>query len=154
MDKQQRLNDFLIDICNFIEKYYSSSINDISYKSEENWIKVIIVGENDSSFEVWSEGEEITIIFAESHWHIDNYSEPCNFSEIYENTLDSIFEILNGTLATYSCWVGDKSLGGGSFLKNEKFDANEVTTSYFKDAEVVHLKYWNKELEKISCNNT
>ena len=150
MKKQQRLNNFLIDTCSYIEKYYSSSISEISYISIEDWIKVIIVGENDSNCEIWSDGEEITIIFGESHWHIDSYSEPCNFSNIYENTIDSLLQVLNGNLGTYSCWVGGKTIGGASFTKSVGFNVKEIASSFFKDTEVAHIKYWNEELKKIS----
>jgi len=150
MKKQQRLNLFLEETCVFIEKYYSSSIADISFEPEEEWVKVVITGEKDSICEISSDGEEITVMFGESHWHLDNYLEPCDYSKIYENTIDSILELLKGELVTYSCWVGGETIGGASFLKSEVTDITKELSVFFKNTEVVHIKAWNEDLIKIA----
>ncbi|MCK5727071.1 MAG: hypothetical protein KAH22_09635 [Thiotrichaceae bacterium] len=150
MDKQQRLNLFLKETCVFIEKYYSSSITDISFEPEEEWVKVVITGENDSVCKIYSDGEEIIIMFGESHWHIDNYSEPCDYSKIYENTIDSILELLKGELVTYSCWIGGETIGGSSFLKSEVSDITKELSGFFKNTDIVHIKSWNEELIKTA----
>lgn len=144
MSKQERLNVFLGDLSEFVEKYYSSNIDSVEKVALDDWVKVIVTGPEESSFELWTEGEEITLIFSESHWHINDYNEPCDFENIYENTIESVLEILCGKLGTYSCWCNGKEKGGGSFLAASKADVAKERKEFFKGCNEIRYKIWGE----------
>jgi hypothetical protein len=89
MNKQEQINRFLDSLGDFVERYYSRAITEVSRHPEDDWIKVVIHGPQDTTIELWSEGAEVTVVFGESHWHINSYDEPCNMEDIFENTIDS-----------------------------------------------------------------
>lgn len=114
MTKQERLNTFVIELAEFLEKYYSSNIDSISGESNGDWLIQKILGPNDSVIELWTENNEITIIFGEAHWHIYDYNVPCDYESIYENTINGVLSILRGELCTASYWLCGTVKGGGT----------------------------------------
>ncbi len=149
MTKQHRINTFLRDLAIFVEKYYSATIDEIEVQSIDDWIKVIISGSENSSLEIWTSGAEVTILFGESHWHIDEYSDPCDLNMIYSNTIHSLLEILDGELETYSCWAGTTCKGGGSFDSTTEV-AIESAKGFFKDFDTIKIKQWGYPIKQES----
>ena len=146
--KQQRINTFLLDLADFIEKYYSEGVNEVQCEKVEDWVKVIVSGDNDSVFELWSSGTEITVIFSESHWHIDDYNDPCDMNEIYSQTLHSVLDILDGEVVTYSCWQGERCKGGGAFNSVED-NAIEKAQKGFGKVDLIKIKRWGCLVEIV-----
>jgi hypothetical protein len=149
MDKQSRLNDFITDLAQFFEMYYSSQIEEISKEKKGDWIIQKIVGPNNSIIEIWTDGPEITISFGESHWHIDDYNDPCDYENIYENTIDSILSILRGDLCTASYWLDGREKGGETItVEDLEKELREEKIPFGKFNEI-RIKKWAEETEII-----
>lgn len=149
MNKQNRLNKFINDLGDFFESYYSSQIEDINISKDDGYVILNIIGPEDSFIEITTEDEEILISFGESHWHIDDYNDPCDYEMIYENTMDSVLEILQRKLITFSCWSNGKARGGASFEGYNLDEIKKYSEKYFSSYDELHLKVWGKQKEII-----
>lgn len=141
MDKQTRLNQFVRDLCAFIERYYSVGVQSVKIVEMEGWVKGIIEEPTGDALEIESQNQEITLCYGESHWHID-YSE--QYPEIYQAAIQSVFEVLDGKLLTYSAWAGERALGGGS-LSSQTQEAITEAVNRFKSYEgftQIIIKVW------------
>ncbi len=147
MDKQEKLNQFIKDLGDFLEKYYSSAISDISKEDKDEFIILRIYGVEESKIELWTEGSEVTVIFGESHWHLDDYNDPCNYENIYEDTIESVLEILQQKTVTCSKWEGERCLGGGTFFGNSIEEILISERTLFENADEIRIKIWNQKLE-------
>ncbi|MBD2042960.1 hypothetical protein [Microcoleus sp. FACHB-672] len=144
MDKQTRLNQFVRDLCAFIERYYSVGVQSVKVVEMEGWVKGIIEEPTGDALEIQSDREEITIVYGESHWHID-YNE--QYQDIYQAAIQSVFEVLDGKFLTFSAWAGERALGGGS-LSSETEDAVAEALNRFKRYEgftELVIKVWGCE---------
>ncbi|MEM9537999.1 MAG: hypothetical protein AAGA60_00645 [Cyanobacteria bacterium P01_E01_bin.42] len=145
-NKQYRLNQFLIDLAAFFEKYYSQGVTEIVVTEEDRSILITFSGDCHSRIELTSCGEEVIITFSESHWHIDNYNEPCDMNKIYWNAIHIIMDILDRKIGTYSFWNNDVYLGGASFeLPIEEALLSARNT--FKNTSEIHVKRWGSPTE-------
>jgi hypothetical protein len=99
--------------------------------------------------ELWSDGNEVTVIFGESHWHIDSYDDPCTFENIFENTIDSVMDILRFKTATYSCWRAGKAIGGAQCSQIEPEEVLVAARKVFKDFDEIRIQTWATELKTI-----
>ena len=153
MNKQNKINKFIEDLGNFLENYYSSSFTSISTEQNNDWLILKIYGQHSSTIELSTEGQEVTICFGQSHWHIDNYDEPVNINEIYEATIESVLEILQSKIITYSAWSKDRCLGGCSYIGESLEELVEESQSHFQKADELKVKTWNQELKKIRLIN-
>ncbi|MEO0511082.1 MAG: hypothetical protein AAF065_14625 [Verrucomicrobiota bacterium] len=145
MTTQERINKFLLELGEFIEKYYSMGVDSVSNETHEDWIKVFINGPAESSIELWSQGKEVTVAFGESHWHIGDYNDPVDLENIYEPTVDSVIEILSGKVGTYSAWNEEKALGGGSYEGETIEAAILASKAHFSKATHLKVKTWANE---------
>jgi len=139
----------MADLGGFLERYYSSAIDQMTKEEKEDWIILRIEGPHDSVIEMWTEGAEVTIIFSESHWHIDDYNDPCDYSTIYENTIDGVMEVLQEKTGTYSCWSGGEAIGDASFGDCTSEQIIESAQGNFKAFDEIRIKRWANELEII-----
>lgn len=115
MTKQERLNQFLLDLADFLGKYYTgSNLTGVSQETDEGAVRVKLTGPADSVLDLWAYDAEITIEFGETHWHVDDYSDPCCYESIYESVIDAVLDVLNGRLCTYSCWAAGRPCMGGT----------------------------------------
>lgn len=149
MNKQEQINRFLESFGDFIEQYYSSAITQVSKHPEDDWTKIVIEGPLATTIELWSEGAEVTVIFGESHWHIDSYDDPCNMVNIFENTIDSVMDILRFKTASYSCWLGGRCIGGGPCSDVEEKDVISAAHEIFKDFDEIRFQTWKNELRTV-----
>ena len=151
MTKQQRINKFITDFVEFIEQYYSSQITSISLEEKEGCVVGTIQGKQESTIEILTEDSEVIVCFGESHWHIDDYNDPIDYENIYENTIESVIEILQGKLGTYSCWRNGRTIGGASFVVSTDSEiVNEIkATDIFKTSTEIRIKKWGVELRSI-----
>jgi len=150
MNKQDQINEFLDSLGNFVERYYSSAVTEVTKHPEDDWVKVVIHGPQGTTIELWSEGAEVTVVFGESHWHIDSYDEPCNMENIFENTIDSVMDILRFKTASYSCWRGDRCVGGASCSDDiEEKDVISAAQEFFKDFDEIRFQTWANELKTV-----
>lgn len=150
LTKQERINSFLRDLAEFFERYYSKGVNDISVIEESDVTNVTITGEYDSSIQLGSWDAEVTIIFGESHWHINNYSEPCDMELIYWNTIHIVMSILDGECGTYSCWLDEHHLGGASFFSATQEEIINAAKKYFTKSTSLKIKLWGKTLDVVN----
>lgn len=148
-NKQSRINQFLDDFANFTEQYYSGAVTQVIRHSEDDWIKIIIEGPQGSSLELWSKGAEVLVQFGESHWHIDSYDEPCNFENIYEDTIDIVLDVLRIKTSTYSCWRNGISIGGGSCAEVEEELVIHAARESFNGFDEIRFQVWANELKTI-----
>jgi len=151
MNKQEQLNSFLYSFSDFIERYYSSAVNQVSRHPEDDWIKVVVEGPQGTTIELFSEHAEVTVIFGETHWHIDSYDDPCNMENIFENTIDSVMDILRFRKVSYSCWRGGRCLGGASCSDDvDEKGLLSAARDFFKDFDEIRIQTWANELKTIS----
>lgn len=153
MDKQTRLNLFVRDFCSFIECYYSLGVQSVNVSEVDGYVQgVIMEADGGMALEVWTENEEVTIFYGESHWHIDDYNEPCRYEEIYRAVVESVFEVIQGEVITYSAWSEGRCLGGGS----QSARPEEVVTyaaRTFPEATQVAVKVWGSEKKHHSLRS-
>lgn len=149
--KQDKLNEFLVDFKKFLETYYSKTFNEITIDNSDNFIDIIISGNEDSILNISSHDCEITIGFGETHSHIDNYDEPCDFDEIYKHTIQTVFDILNCVTVTYSCHNPEREFGGGSYNSMDG-EAAANACMFPSKSETKKLKSWGMptQIHKIS----
>jgi hypothetical protein len=147
MTKQDRLNQFLLDFADFLEKYYSSALTDISRETVDGAVRLKVFGPAESLMELWADGAEILIEFGEDHWHVDDYGEPCCYENIYENVIDGVLDVLNGRQSTYSCWSAGRVRGGGTCRGCTLDSAVEAAGEFFHGADEIRLKVWARETE-------
>ena len=148
MNKQEQINQFISTFGDFIERYYSSAVTDITKHPEDDWIKVVIQGPQGTTIELWSEGAEVTVDFGESHWHIDSYDDPCNMENIFENTIDSVLDILRFKTSSYSCWQDGRCVGGASCSDDfEEKDIISAAREFFKEFNEIRIQTWANELK-------
>ena len=148
MEKQALLRKFLIDLGAFLESYYSSNISDVKYHTDEKSMCMTIIGYNNlDSLKISTENDEITLLYKYSHWHIDDYNNPISFENIYEQTINSIFSVINSELLTYEVFYNDKDLGGGNLIGNVDNIIIDCKKT-FKNANIIKINKWNEE-EKI-----
>lgn len=149
MNKQERINKFVVELGDFLDSYYSSQVQRISVEREGEWLTLSIEGENDSIIELCTAGEEITFWFSETHWHIDNYDEPCGYELIYGDTIEDVMNILQGNEGTYSCWLNGKAKGGATFYDSTMEEIVITAKDSFKKFDEIRIKTWGKKLEVI-----
>lgn len=147
------LDMFVNDFVKFLQKYYAESFVEITAEQGEFGLVAKIIG-LESVLEIINDGDEITISFGESHWHISDYNTPVDFTNICKNTIDTVFSVLKGELITYSCWDENSCLGGGSFYKatEESIRSDAIKSAgdgYFKKARTLKIKYWNSAREEF-----
>jgi len=150
MNKQEQINHFLESLGDFIERYYSSAVTQVTKHPEDDWVKVVIEGPQGTTIELSSENVEVTVGFGESHWHIDSYDEPCNMEDIFKNTIDSVIDILRFKTASYSCWREGRCLGGASCSNDVegKGVISEARES-FGDSDEIRFQTWASELRTV-----
>jgi hypothetical protein len=149
MNKQERIDKFIIDLGEFLEKYYSSAIDEVTLENKDGWLALKIAGPNDSILELWTLNAEVTVCFSESHWHIDDYRDPCHYPTIYEETIESVMDILGFKSGTYSCWTNGKERGGASFDESTTEEVVAAAQKHFKDCDEIRIKRWASELEIV-----
>jgi hypothetical protein len=150
MNKQEQINHFLESLGDFIGRYYSSAVTQVSKHSEGDWVKVAIEGPRGTTIELWSENVEVTVVFGESHWHIDSHDGPCNMEDIFENTIDSVIDILRFKTASYSCWREGRCLGGALCSDDvEEKDVISAARDPFKNLDEIRFQTWASELKTV-----
>lgn len=148
-NKQERIDEFLSSFADFLDRYYCSAITEVVKERQENWLKIRIAGPQGVSMDLWSDGGEVTVIFGESHWHIDSYDTPCNYGSIFESTVESVMDILRSRTSTYSCWRNGKALGGASCEHTEPEEVIAAARKVFKEFDEIRVHAWATELKTI-----
>jgi hypothetical protein len=155
MDKQDRLNNFIRDFGIFIETYYSKNISEVEFSENEDETKLVIKGFISSDIiTVISEDDEITVCLGEDmdvHWHIDDYSEPCKFENIYSQTISQIKSYIDGNMESYRYFenLNDNHCSISALVeKNTKI--NKILNTYKiilkkRSIKFIKIKKWGKE---------
>ncbi|MCP5158077.1 MAG: hypothetical protein H6975_01475 [Gammaproteobacteria bacterium] len=138
-------------VANAAEKIASlmpSYISSFSKEEKDGYIEVVLGNPSQEEKPIWisTAGEEITFVFAESHFHISDYSEETKAEELIEEMISAIVRIVTGVDLTYSAWLNDSSLGGG-FIES-KPQLNEIGTA-FKKANKFKICGWEIESNQV-----
>jgi hypothetical protein len=148
MTKQERLNQFLLDLASFLGTYYTGSDIGVFHEMAEGAVRVKLTGPAESVLDIWAYGEEITIEFGECHWHVYDISDPCCYEKIHRQTVDGVLDVLNGRLSTYSCWRQGRIRVGGTCSGHTWADAvadRPDMSSY--GADEARFKTWGQPTE-------
>ena len=125
-----------------------SYISSCAEEEKDGFIDVILNNPFQDDKPIWisTAGEEITFVFAESHFHISDYSDETKHEELIEEMVAAIVRIVTGVDLTYSAWVGDKSLGGGFIEAKPQLDDIQKT---FKKAKLFKIWGWDNEDNQV-----
>ena len=131
-----------------ITRLMPSYISSFSKEDKDGFVEVILGNPSQVDKPIWlsTAGEEITFCFAESHFHISDYSDECEPEELIEEMISAIVRIVTGVDLTYSAWVGEQSLGGG-FIE-AKPQLSEIGQT-FKKAKTFKIWGWHSEDNQI-----
>lgn len=144
MNKQQKLNQFLIDLSKFLKKYYFGDIEKIDCENQKEYVVLNIYGKEDSLIEILSEYAAITIYFGENHWHLAGEDDSCSWE--FEQTIDDVIDIVNQMEITYSVWKGGKLRGGSSvYIGGNQIDLTKYKEDW-SDYDEVRVKKWGEPL--------
>jgi len=149
MNKQELINRFLESLGDFIGQYYSSAVTQVTKHPEDDWIEILIEGPQGTTIVLLSERSEVTVVFGESHWHIDSYDEPCKMESIFEKTINSVMDILRFKKATYSCWRDGRCIGGASCPDVDEKEVISAARQIFKDFDEIRFQIWACELKTV-----
>lgn len=144
---QEKLNNLAIESTTFLADKLKSSINSIKIEKKEDYVDISLDNPSQPNKPLWisTDSKEITIAFAESHYHISSYNDETE-EQLIEQMIIGIINIVSGLEKTYSAWKGEKCLGGGSL--SAEFNDNSIKDKSFKDAEIFKIVAWD-----ISGNN-
>jgi len=125
-----------------------SYISSFSSEYRDGFIEVLLGNPHQEDKPIWisTAGEEITFTFAESHFHISDYSDETKPEELIEEMISAIVRIVTGVDLTYSAWVGDRSLGGGFIEAKPQL---EDIGKAFKKAKLFKIWGWDSESNQI-----
>jgi len=129
---QDALNIQVIDAANCLAKLMPSYIKDVSVENKDDYVDVILNNPTQPDLPIWlsTNGEEITLFFAESHFHINEYGDEVVPESLVEEMVSAIFRLITGVDLAYSAWNGDRSLGGG--FVEAKPNLEEIKSSFRK----------------------
>jgi hypothetical protein len=147
MTKQEKLNQFLLDLADFFGKYYTDSLTDVSTSTDEGAVRVKLSGPADSVLDLWAYDAEITIEFGECHWHVYDTNEPCRYEKIYGETMGGVIDVLSGKQNTYSCWAGGRIRRGGTCGETSAPSVADAPHMQLEGIDEVRFKTWGKPTE-------
>ena len=141
---QGSFHEKVANAANSIASLMPSYISSCVIEKKDGFIDVTLNNPNQADKPIWisTAGEEITVAFAESHFHISDCSEESISEELIEEMVAAIVRIVTGVDLTYSAWVDDKSLGGGFIEAKPQLDEIGKT---FKKANVFKIWGWDDE---------
>ena len=110
---QETLNTQVIEAAKCIAKLMPSYIQGVKVEEKEGFVEVLIGNPSQQDKPIWlsTDGEEITLSFAESHFHINEYSDEVVSEHLVEEMVSSIIRLITGVDLTYSAWKNERSLG-------------------------------------------
>ncbi|GAA4470394.1 hypothetical protein GCM10023189_58900 [Nibrella saemangeumensis] len=146
MIEKEQLDQFVRDLCAFLEQYQSLGVKGIQIKETENYLLGKIEEETGGdAIELWSEEDEITVVYSQSHWHINDYLNTGKTRFMFDLIEQDVFEIIDGKRLTYSAWQGEQALGSGD-VEGTVDDAVRSGIRSFPGATEIHVKQWGKDL--------
>ena len=148
---QETLNTQVIEAAKCIAKLMPSYIQSVQIEEKEGFVEVLLGNPSQQDKPIWlsTNGEEITFSFAESHFHINEYSDEVVPENLVEEMVSSIIRLVTGVDLTYSAWKDERSLGGG-FLES-KPALIEINNTFIKANQ---FKVWGWSIEDNQVINT
>ena len=136
-----------------ITRLMPSYISSFSKEDKDGFVEVILGNPSQEDKPIWlsTAGEEITFSFAESHFHISDYSDECEPEELIEEMISAIVRIVTGVDLTYS-GLGRRAKLRWWFHRGKTTDSSEIGQT-FKKAKTFKIWGWHSETTKSStCN--
>lgn len=91
---QKRLDEFLLDLIEFIGKHYPTAFSKTKMMDSTHGIVILIKNEKfGSDLEISTERCEITFQFGSNRWRIENYKST---DELFSKTISDLLSILSG----------------------------------------------------------
>ena len=120
MNHQKQLDQFVRDLFTSLEQYTSFGLKGSCITETDQYLLGKIEEQTGgASIELWSEDNQITLFYSQSHWHCPSH-EPFRATDLrsVEDTCQEVKQdvmaILSGSLVTYSVWQGEQALGSGN----------------------------------------
>lgn len=154
MTKKERLDQFVRDICDEMKQYTSLGVEGTRIKQTDQYLLgKIEEATGGEAIELWSEDDEITFVYSQSHWHCNTYdhftrTDSRPLEAVFDEIKQDILDIIHGKRVTYSAWQGEMALGSGD-TDGTVEDAVREGANHFTRATAIHVKQWGKALVKI-----
>lgn len=100
----------------------------------------------DRPLTIYTQGEELTVCFTHSHYHIADYDQGKTESELIEEMVLGVAGIISGNTRAYSVYSGDKTLGGG-FIEG-KSEAG-LDSGFWRNADRFVVSSWEGNGDKV-----
>lgn len=141
---QESFHTKVVSAAKAITKLLPSYISSCVEEEKNGFVDITLNNPFQEDKPIWisTAGEEITFAFAESHLHIDEYTEDTTHEELIEEMITTIVRIVTGVDLTYSAWINEKNLGGGFIEVEPKL--NEIQNT-FKSANLFKVWGWDNE---------
>ena len=141
---QESFHAKVVSAAKTITKLLPSYISSCVEEEKNGFVDITLNNPFQEDKPIWisTAGEEITFAFAESHFHIDEYTEDTTHEALIEEMITTIVRIVTGVDLTYSAWINEKNLGGGFIEVEPKL--NEIQNT-FKSANLFKVWGWDNE---------
>jgi hypothetical protein len=151
MITQEKLNQRAIEAFTQLAAMLPSYIAGISHKQSKSGVSIALQNpsQHDHPLTIFTDNEEITIMFGETHSHISDYGNDKREEDLIEDAVIAIVRLVTGIDETYSAWTDDRCLGGGMIYPNAK---DEDIGSMFRKATRIRVTGWgvnqNREISR------
>ena len=134
------------DFCAFVARQPIKGVSRVHLQEIDGYVLGKIEEETGgAAIELWSEQEQITLVYSQTHWHIDPDGTPGQMEQLVDEMEQACGAIMAGKLVTYSVWQGDRPLGGSS-IEGAVEDAVQEGMAWFPNATTIYIKQWCKLL--------
>jgi len=146
MIQQEQLDQFVRDFCAFVAQQQLNGVSRVHLQETNAYVWGKIDEEmGGAALELWSQHEQITLAYSQTHWHIDPDGTTNQMEQLVREVEQICFAIIEGKLLTYSVWQGERPLGGSS-VEGAVEDAVQQGIAWFTNATTIHIKQWGKAL--------
>lgn len=146
MIQQEQLDQIVRDFCAFVVRQPIKGVSRVHLQEMDGYVVGKIEEETGgAAIELWSEQGQITIVYSQTHWHIDPDGTPEQMAQLVREMEQTCEAIMEGKLLTYSVWQGERPLGGSS-LEGTVEKAVQEGMGWFPNATTIYVKQWGQSL--------
>lgn len=140
--EQSRLNEVTqVALLEYVSKA-SAAISALETVAQGEFLEFILGNPHVSgrSITVYTEGRELTVCFATSHYHIADYSDDKTEAELVEEMIEGVSDIVEGRTYAYAAYRNNTAMGGGFMTPN---DSEQLNGKWWKRANRFEICSWN-----------
>lgn len=144
---QAKLNDATREAIQRLCSLLPTSVGPVGEKSREEGLEIEITNPwlPDRTLRILTDNQELTVCFANSHYHIGDYLSNCTEAELIEDMILGVAAIIGGNSCAYSCYAGDQVLGGGM----GDGSVTETQFEFWSRADRFEVRSWDGSEDKV-----